>query len=165
MKRTCTTQQHNTHVRDIREICDAWHPWHGQAVWVHASLVKSGREVAYCSLEDVQTCRVLEVPLWMLDVAACCNTRVSKPGFASAPALRELQAVVRWSWLHADVGGPFPLLKKEAKSDRSQGDAGEFQTGGTGGGVASGVFRSLTALQRLAGGRCCPGWRTFRFWA
>jgi hypothetical protein len=90
-----TTQQHNTHIRDLREICYSWHPWHGRAVRVHASLVRRGRAVAYCSLEDVQTCRVLEVPLWMLDVAACCKTRVSKPGFASAQSLRELKEVLQ----------------------------------------------------------------------
>ena len=90
-----TTQQHNTHIRDLREICYSWHPWHGRAVWVHATLVKRGRAVAHCSLEDVQTCRVLEVPLWMLDVAACCKTRVSKPGFASAQSLRELKEVLQ----------------------------------------------------------------------
>jgi hypothetical protein len=58
-----TTQQHNTHITDVREICYSWHPWHGRAVRVHASLVKRGQAVAYCSLEDVQACRVLEVPL------------------------------------------------------------------------------------------------------
>jgi len=90
-----TTQQHNTHITDVREICYWWHPWHGRAVRVHASLVKRGQAVAHCSLEDVQACRVLEVPLWMLDVAACCKTRASKPGFASAPSLRDLKEVLQ----------------------------------------------------------------------
>ena len=90
-----TTHQHNTHIRDVREVCYPWHPWHGRRVWVRASLVRLGRAVAFCSLEDLQACRVLEVPLWMLDVAACCKTRVSKPGFASAPSLRELKEVLR----------------------------------------------------------------------
>src|SRR5262249_7180004 len=56
---------------------------------------KTGQAVVHCSLEDVQTCRVLEVPLWMLDVAACCKTRVSKPGFASVQSLRELKEVLQ----------------------------------------------------------------------
>src|SRR5215469_3736406 len=58
-----TSQQHNTHIRDLREICYSWHPWHGRAVWVHATLVKRGRAVAHCSLQELQTSRVLEVPL------------------------------------------------------------------------------------------------------
>ena len=90
-----TTQQHNTHIRDVREVCYSWHPWHGQPVWVHATLIKRGQAVAHCSLEDVQTSRVLEVPLWMLDVAGCCKTRVSKPGFASAHSLRDLKEVLQ----------------------------------------------------------------------
>ena len=90
-----TTQQHNTHIRELRRICYAWHPWHDREVWVHASLVRRGRAVAYCSLGDIQTCRVLEVPLWMFDVAACCKTRVAHPGFASAQSLRELKEVLQ----------------------------------------------------------------------
>jgi hypothetical protein len=90
-----TTQQHNTHIRDVREVCYSWHPWHGQPVWVHATLIKRGQAVAHCSLEDVQTSRVLEVPLWMLDLSGCCKTRVSKPGFASAQSLRELKEVLQ----------------------------------------------------------------------
>ena len=87
-------RQHNTHIRDLRKICYSWHPWHGRPVWVQATFVKRGRAVEYCSLED-QTSRVLEVPLWMLDVAACCNTRVSKPGCASTESLRELKEVLQ----------------------------------------------------------------------
>src|SRR5215468_10027672 len=90
-----TTQQHNTHIRDIREVCYSWHPWHGRPVWVHATLVKRGQAVAHCSLEEIQPSRVLEVPLWMLDAAVCCKARASKPGFASAQSLRELKEVLQ----------------------------------------------------------------------
>jgi hypothetical protein len=89
-----TTRQQNTHIRELGEICYPWHPWQGRTVWVRARLVRRGRAMAYCSLEEVQTCRVLEVPLWMLDVAACCKTRVSKPGFVSTQSLRELKEVL-----------------------------------------------------------------------
>jgi len=92
---SCTTQQHNTHIRDVRVMCYGWHPWHGRTVQVHSNLVKRGRPVAYCSLEDVPTCRVLEVPLWMLDVATCCKTRLSRPGFVSVQFLRELKEVLQ----------------------------------------------------------------------
>ena len=51
--------------------------------------------MVHCSLKDLETSRVLEVPLWMLDVAACCKTRVSKPGFAGAQSLRELKEVLQ----------------------------------------------------------------------
>jgi hypothetical protein len=49
--------------------------------------------VAYCSLEDEKS-RVLEVPLWMLDVAACSKTEVSKLGFVSTDSLRELKEIL-----------------------------------------------------------------------
>ena len=74
-----TTQQRNTHIRDVREIHYPFHAWHGRAVLVHASLVRRGRPVAYCSLED-ENGRVLEVPLWMLDLATCSKTQVSVGG-------------------------------------------------------------------------------------
>ena len=89
-----TTQQRNTHIRDLREICYPWHPWHGRKVWVRASLVRRGRAVMYCCLEEVETCRTLEVPFWMLDVASCCKTRTSTTAFASVHALRELKEIV-----------------------------------------------------------------------
>ena len=89
-----TTQQHNAHIRDLGKICYAWHPWHGRTVRVHARLIKRGRAVAHCSLEEVQTCRVLEVPLWMLDVAACSKMRVSKSVIASVQSLRELRQIL-----------------------------------------------------------------------
>ena len=89
------TQQQNTHIRDIREVCYAWHPWHGRPVWVHATLIKRGQAVAHCSLEEIQASRVLEVPLWMLDAAVCCKLRASKARFASAQSLRELKEVLQ----------------------------------------------------------------------
>jgi hypothetical protein len=89
-----TSQQHNTHISEHREVFYPWHPWHGRKVWVHTTLVKRGRAVAHCSLEDVQPFRVLEVPPWMLDVAACCKTRVAKSGLANVESLRELKALL-----------------------------------------------------------------------
>ena len=89
-----TSQQHNTHIREHREVCYPWHPWHGRRVWVHTTLVKRGRAVAHCSLEDVQPFRVLEVPLWMLDVAACCKMRIAKSGLANVESLHELKALL-----------------------------------------------------------------------
>ena len=98
----CTTQQRNSHIRDVREIRYCFHPWHGRAVWVHASLVRRGQAVAYCSLED-ESSRVLEVPLWMLDVAACSKTQVSKLGFLSTDALRELKEILECARLRAQI--------------------------------------------------------------
>jgi hypothetical protein len=100
--RNDTTQQRNTHIRDLREILYCFHAWHGRAVWVHASLVRRGRAVAYCSLED-ENSRVLEVPLWMLDVAACSKTALSKLAFVSAESLRELKEILESARLRAQL--------------------------------------------------------------
>jgi hypothetical protein len=97
-----TTQQRHTHIRDLREILYCFHAWHGRAVWVHASLVRRGRAVAYCSLED-ENSRVLEVPLWMLDVAACSKTALSKLAFVSAESLRELKEILESASLRAQL--------------------------------------------------------------
>ena len=56
----------------------------------------------YCSLED-ENSRVLEVPLWMLDVAACAKTQVSKLGFVSTDSLRELKEILESARLGAQA--------------------------------------------------------------
>jgi hypothetical protein len=64
-------------------------------VRVHATLVKRGQAVARCSLEDVQPFRIREVPLWMLDAAACCKIQSSKCKVANVESLRELKALLQ----------------------------------------------------------------------
>jgi hypothetical protein len=91
----CTSQQRNTHIGELREIHYPWHPWHDRKVRVHATLVKRGQAVARCSLEDVQPFRIVEVPLWMLDAAACCKIQASKCKVANVESLRELKALLQ----------------------------------------------------------------------
>src|SRR6266852_4432418 len=93
--RLATSRQQNTHIGELRDICYPWHPWHDRKVRVHATLVKRGRAVARCSLEDVQPCRILEVPLWMLDAAACCRIRAAASRVTSTESLRELKALLQ----------------------------------------------------------------------
>ena len=90
-----TTQQQNTHIRDLREICYPWHPWYGRTVRIRAELIRHGHAIAHCSLQDVQTGRALEVPLWMFDIAVCSRARMVKPGFASVQSLRELREILQ----------------------------------------------------------------------
>ena len=58
--------------------------------------------MTYCSLED-ENSRVLEVPLWMLDVAACAKIQVSKLGFVSPDSLRELKEILESARLGAQA--------------------------------------------------------------
>ncbi len=78
-------------------IASLWeqHPWRDRKVRVHATLVKRGQAVARCSLEDVQPFRIVEVPLWMLDAAACCKIQASKFKVANVESLRELKALLQ----------------------------------------------------------------------
>jgi hypothetical protein len=64
--------------------------WHEHKVRVHTTHVKRGRAVARCSLDDVPTCRILEVPFWMLDAAACCQIRTAESSVVDVESLREL---------------------------------------------------------------------------
>jgi len=86
-----TTQQSDPHVRDVREICYRWHPWHGQAVQVRANVVKRSGPVAYCSLGrcrelsgfasaalDVGSCKLLQdaiIRTWIRERAVPSRTQ------------------------------------------------------------------------------------------
>ena len=90
-----TSQQQGTHIGDLGDLRYPWHPWHGRKVRVHATLVKRGLAVARCSLEDVQPFRILEIPVWMFDVAACCRIRSTGSSVVTVEALRDLMTVLR----------------------------------------------------------------------
>lgn len=62
---------------------------------MHATLVKRGLAVARCSLEDVQPFRILEIPVWMFDGAACCRIRTDGSSVVTVEALRDLMTVLR----------------------------------------------------------------------
>ena len=99
----CTSQQQNTHIGESRDICYPWHPWSDRKVRVHATLVKLGQAVARCSLEDVQPFRIREVPLWMLDAAACCKIQACKCKVANVESLRELKALLQpTQWINLE---------------------------------------------------------------
>jgi hypothetical protein len=85
-----TSDQHNTHIIELREVSYPWHPWFGLIVGVHATLVRRGVAVAHCSCEGVYPRRLLELPLWMLDSAACCRIRAAKSGNVNVESLREI---------------------------------------------------------------------------
>ena len=70
------------------------HGIRGTAVKRACHARKTGRAVAHCSLEDVQPFRILEVPLWMLDVAVGCKIRVAQSGLANVESLRELKGLL-----------------------------------------------------------------------
>ena len=62
---------------------------------MHGTLVKRGLAVARCSLEDIQPFRILEIPVWMFDAAACCRIRTAGSSVVTVEALRDLMIVLR----------------------------------------------------------------------
>jgi hypothetical protein len=69
-----TTQ--STAVGDEFAIACGWHTWAGQTVRVYEVIERATGSAARCSLVDAAVARVQEIPVWMLDAAACCQTRV-----------------------------------------------------------------------------------------
>jgi len=70
-----TSGQSNTHNTESREIHYLRHPWCGRSVWIHGKVVKGGRGVYRCSLEQNHEARLFEVPQWMFESGACAVRR------------------------------------------------------------------------------------------
>ena len=58
------------------EVVYLWHPWTGCIVQIHEVVEKASGNVARCGLDGATVCRALELPVWMLDRAACASIRM-----------------------------------------------------------------------------------------
>ena len=67
----CTTERQNTHVTDQLEVLYPWYPWFGKSVYIHSVIDKPEASVFRCNLSGRRSDRLLEVPIWMFDRAAC----------------------------------------------------------------------------------------------
>ena len=59
----------------------AWHPWAGRSVRVHETIERPTGAQARCSLAGAGVVRMREIPVWMLDAAAClggCHAQVGR---------------------------------------------------------------------------------------
>jgi hypothetical protein len=74
-------------------IAYSWHPWAERTVRVHEVIERTG-SVARCSLVDAAVARVQEIPVWMLDAAACCQTRLAAEPATSLSALTALRILL-----------------------------------------------------------------------
>jgi hypothetical protein len=80
----CRTPRHKTHSTAAGEevtIAYSWHPWAGRTVRIHEVIDRKTGAAARCSRVGTTVARVQEIPVWMLDTAACCWT-VTRSGFA-----------------------------------------------------------------------------------
>jgi hypothetical protein len=92
--RDCTSQQHNTHRIEWREVRYAWHPWYGRAVAVSKRFARYGRPAFQCSIEADPKVRLLEIPEWMFDPAICLRMRVAAMPTVSCEALLDLRSLL-----------------------------------------------------------------------
>jgi hypothetical protein len=89
-----TSAQSNTHSTESREIRYPWHPWCGRLVWIHRTVVKVGRVVYRCSLQQNHEARLFEVPQWMFESGACCRVRSAEKPAVDCAALLELKLLL-----------------------------------------------------------------------
>jgi hypothetical protein len=88
-----TSRQSNTHSTESREIRYPWHSWCGRSVWIHRKVVKGGRIVYRCSLEQNHEARLFEVPQWMFESDACCQVHSAEEPAVNCAALLDLKLV------------------------------------------------------------------------
>ena len=96
-----TSRQRNTHSTESRQVRYPWHPWFGRAVTVSEALTRCGQRVCRCGFDDPQHDRLLEVPAWMLESAACDHLWLAGTPTVGCDALVELSRVLRGA-LRAD---------------------------------------------------------------
>ena len=90
----CTTRRGNAHRTEERKVLYPWHPWAGCIVHIHEVIEKAAGDVVRCSHDDGASGRLLELPIWMFDPAACAPMRVETFPQADIAALQALRALL-----------------------------------------------------------------------
>jgi hypothetical protein len=67
-----------------------WHPWAGYIVQIHEVVDKTSGNVARCSRDGELAYRLLELPMWMFDRAACASMRMDSHPWVEVAALDAL---------------------------------------------------------------------------
>jgi hypothetical protein len=83
----------NAHRTEERKVLYPWHPWAGCIIRIHEVIEKEAGDVARCSFNDGSLGRLLELPIWMFDHAACAPIRIEtfpRVDIAALQALRTL---------------------------------------------------------------------------
>ena len=90
-----TSEQHNTHRIEWREVRYAWHPWYGRAVAVYKRFARYDRVTFQCSIEADPEARHLEIPGWMFDPAICVGMQLAAVPTVSCEVLLELKSLLQ----------------------------------------------------------------------
>jgi hypothetical protein len=143
LKLGCTTQQHNAHRTEEREVFYPWHPWFGLRVFVHDVMTRGSTRTFRCAETADGAARCLEIPEWMFDRVACCGLAQAESPRVDRAALDRLKALI------FEVSGGAcvamlearrrPCRRKTPPTRATQQYGGENRRGGT---------RACTCVQR-----------------
>jgi hypothetical protein len=89
-----TTRRGNAHRTEERKVLYPWHPWAGCIVHIHEVIEKTAGDVVRCSHDHGASGRLLELPIWMFDRAACAPMRVETFPRVDIAALQALRALL-----------------------------------------------------------------------
>jgi hypothetical protein len=157
----CRTLRHKTHssaVVDEMAIAYSWHPWAERTVRVHEVIERPTGSVARCSLVDAAVARVQEIPVWMLDAAACCQTRLAAEASTSLSALTALRILLLEAMRiaaaeqlsDAGIASPDSYRGDRHAAPSSPAPTAAPSTGSLVGESVAGIGRS-TEMERIAG--------------
>ena len=105
----CTTPRHKTHGTESGDevvVAYAWHSWAGKSVRVHDVIERTTVSVARCSLVGAPVVRTQEIPIWMLDAAACRPMHVAAGPVVALAALVALRSLLSEAITRATAGPP-----------------------------------------------------------
>jgi len=139
-----TSGQSNTHSTESREIHYLWHPWCGRSVWIHGKVVKGGRAVYRCSLEQNHEARLFEVPQWMFESGACGQVRSAEKPAVNCAALLDLKLLLH----HARSTARNLVL--QAQHSSSPGGGADAKIGKATEGYPTGIVSPTTSDSKLA---------------
>jgi hypothetical protein len=84
----------NAHRTEERKVLYPWHPWAGCIIHIHEVIEKEAGDVARCSFNDGSLGRLLELPIWMFDHAACAPIRIETSPRVDIAALQALRTLL-----------------------------------------------------------------------
>jgi len=109
-----------------------WHPWCTLHVSIHEAIGKSNDLVFRCTLSGSDASRLVEIPAWMFDRAACGEARLTATPYVSAAALSALRDLLRRALKDTSASSSAPLSGVSRTSrDQNRREAHACQENGT----------------------------------
>jgi len=137
-------------------IAYSWHPWAERTVRIHEVIERPTGAVARCSLVNAVVARVQEIPVWMLDTAACCQARLAAKPVAALSTLAALRILLLEAMQiatevpDAGIASPDSYRGDRHATASSPAPTAAPSTRSLVGELATGIGRS-TEMERVAG--------------